>query len=188
MCKDKQHMNEQQQKWTTVVIESPYAGDIEKNMRYLRACMSDCIHRHEAPYASHALYTQPGVLNDELPEERKLGIEAGFAFRAQLEKTVVYIDLGYSTGMKYGIKHAEDIQHPIEYRVLGNDWDKATRPCTFSKNKLVEFLYLLMRDAAPTGEIVRIVRMIDTSSKDETKFTSPELQAYAERLAGELLS
>lgn len=108
--------------WTIVVVESPYAGDIEKNMRYLRACMRDCILRHEAPYASHALYTQPGVLKDEVPEERKLGIEAGFAFRPRTQKTVVYIDLGYSTGMKYGIKHAEEIGHPIEYRTLGGEW------------------------------------------------------------------
>lgn len=110
------------QEWVTVVVESPYAGDIDKNLRYLRACMSDCIHRREAPYASHALYTQPGVLKDEVPEERKLGIEAGFAFRGRLHKTIVYTDLGYSTGMRYGIKHAEEIKHPIEYRQLGGEW------------------------------------------------------------------
>lgn len=121
-CKDKKHMNEAQE-WVTVVVESPFAGDIEKNQRYLRACMNDCIVKHhEAPYASHGLYTQPGVLRDEVPEERKLGIEAGFAFRARLQKTVVYTDLGYSTGMKYGIKHAEEIKHPIEYRQLGGEW------------------------------------------------------------------
>lgn len=112
------------QEWTTVVVESPYAGDIEKNKRYLRACMRDCILRGEAPYASHGLYTQEGVLRDEVPEERKLGIEAGFAFRSRLQKTVVYTDLGYSTGMKYGIKHAEEIGHPIEYRQLGGEWSQ----------------------------------------------------------------
>jgi len=106
-----------------VVIESPYAGDIERNMRYLRACMRDCILNHnEAPYASHALYTQPGVLRDEVPEERKMGIEAGFVFRPLTKRTVVYTDLGYSTGMKYGIKHATEIEHPIEYRILGGEW------------------------------------------------------------------
>lgn len=112
-------------KWTTVVVESPYAGDIEKNKRYLRACMRDCILRGEAPYASHGLYTQEGVLCDEVPDERKMGIEAGFAFRARLQKTVVYTDLGYSTGMKFGIKHAEEINHPIEYRTLGGEWARS---------------------------------------------------------------
>lgn len=83
--------------------------------------MRDCILRHEAPYASRALYTQPGALRDKVPEERKLGIEAGFAFRARLQKTVVYTDPGYSTGMRYGIKHAEELGHPIEYRTLGGE-------------------------------------------------------------------
>jgi hypothetical protein len=113
----------QKQERVTVVIESPYAGDIEKNMRYLAACMHDCIVNHnEAPFASHGLYTQKGVLRDEVPEERKMGIEAGFVMRPLLQKTVVYTDLGYSTGMKYGIKHAEEIGHPIEYRTLGGEW------------------------------------------------------------------
>lgn len=59
---------------------------------------------------------------------------------------------------------------------------------TLSKAKLVELLYLLMRDVAPTGEVVRVIRMIDTSSDDKVLFTSPELHAYAERLAEEVLA
>lgn len=73
-----------------VIIESPYAGDIDRNLRYLRACMADCLRRGEAPFASHGLYTQPGVLDDDKPDERKLGIEAGFAWRDVAEMTVVY--------------------------------------------------------------------------------------------------
>ena len=112
-----------EKEWTLVVVESPYAGDIEKNMRYVRACMHDCIvNHHESPYASHALLTQEGVLRDEVPDERMLGIHAGFAFRAATKKTVVYTDLGYSRGMNYGIAHAQEIGHPIEYRTLGGEW------------------------------------------------------------------
>ena len=33
-----------------VIIESPYAGDVEKNLRYLRAAMHDCLMRGEAPF------------------------------------------------------------------------------------------------------------------------------------------
>jgi len=62
------------------------------------------------------------------------------------------------------------------------------KPTSMSKKKLVEFLYLLMRDAAPTGEIVRIVRMIDyPDNSGENTYSSKELAAYAERLADELL-
>jgi len=103
----------------SVVIESPFAGDVELNLRYVRAAMHDCIVNHnEAPYASHALYTQEGVLDDDIPKERTLGIEAGFVYRDLTSKTVVYADLGVSKGMKYGIKHAEESGHPIEYRTL----------------------------------------------------------------------
>lgn len=101
-----------------VVIESPYAGDAELNLRYLRACMHDCLTRGEAPFASHALYTQPGVLDDTKPDERELGIQAGFAWRAAADLTVVYGDLGITCGMQYGIAHAEARGLPIEYRTL----------------------------------------------------------------------
>jgi hypothetical protein len=105
-----------------VIVETPYAGDIETNLTYLRACMRDCLLRGEAPFASHGLYTQPGVLRDEVPEERQHGIEAGFAWRAASDKTIVYTDLGISKGMQYGIAHAESLAHPIEYRKLGGKW------------------------------------------------------------------
>jgi hypothetical protein len=97
-----------------VVIESPFAGDVERNLRYLRACMSDCLRRGEAPYASHALYTQPGVLNDDIPAERTRGILAGFAWGAVASLRVVYDDLGVSSGMRCGIEEAERIIPPPE--------------------------------------------------------------------------
>lgn len=105
-----------------VIIESPYAGNVTLNLRYLRAAMRDCVLRGESPYASHALLTQEGVLRDEDPSERKLGIEAGFAWRGVADATIVYTDLGYSGGMKWGIKAAEEMGHPIEYRTIPG-WD-----------------------------------------------------------------
>jgi hypothetical protein len=56
-----------------------------------------------------------------------------------------------------------------------------------SYDKLVEFLYLLMRDAAPTGEVVRVARMVKEGGDDEITFTSKELEAYAKRIAMEML-
>lgn len=106
-----------------VIVESPYAGDIERNLTYCRAAMRDCLFRGEAPFASHALYTQPGVLKDEDAEERELGIQAGFAFRVFAAKTVVYTDLGISPGMKQGIIDAAHRLIPIEYRTL-KGWEK----------------------------------------------------------------
>jgi hypothetical protein len=102
-----------------VIIESPYAGNIEENVTYARRCVRDSLSRGEAPIASHLLYTQPGVLRDEIPEERKWGIEAGLAWRTVAEGTVVYFDYGTSSGMKYGIEDAIRCGRPIEYRTIG---------------------------------------------------------------------
>lgn len=99
-----------------VTVESPFASrkpdgtwdpeGVEENLRYVRAAMRDCLKRDEAPYASHALYTQLGVLNDQIPEERALGINAGFAFNTRTEKSIFYIDRGFSSGMRQGLENA----------------------------------------------------------------------------------
>jgi hypothetical protein len=112
-----------------VIIESPYAGktdeEVERNVRYLRACMADCFTRNEASFASHGLYTQPGVLDDKVPEQRALGIRAGFEWRAAADATVVYTDLGITSGMRKGIDHAtSQSSHDVQYRTLGPNWDK----------------------------------------------------------------
>lgn len=82
-----------------VIIESPYAGEIEANVAYARAAMRDSILRGEHPIASHLLYTQPGILRDEVPEERERGIAAGLAWRRVADKAVFYTDRGWSRGM-----------------------------------------------------------------------------------------
>lgn len=101
-----------------VIIESPYAGDVDLNLRYLRLCMRDCLLRGESPFASHGLYTQPGVLDDSIPKERELGIAAGFAWRDVADLTVVYTDLGVSPGMVYGVADAKAKGRSVEYRTL----------------------------------------------------------------------
>lgn len=97
-----------------VILESPYAGDTERNKLYLRKCTVDCLRRGEAPFASHRMYTD--ALDDLVPEERKLGIEAGFAWRAVAEMTVFYVDYGWSTGMNYGLEHCKKHDLPYEER------------------------------------------------------------------------
>ena len=99
-----------------VLLESPFAGDVERNTAYAREAMLDCLKRGEAPFASHLLYTQ--VLDDTIPEERMLGISAGLEIGKYAVKTVVYTDLGISSGMQYGIKNAEESGREVEYREL----------------------------------------------------------------------
>lgn len=103
-----------------VILESPYAGDVEKNVEYARRCLRDSLLRGEAPIASHLLYTQPGVLNDADPGERALGIEAGLAWHdPETTVAVVYEDLGITAGMKQGIERAIGKGIPVEFRKIG---------------------------------------------------------------------
>ena len=106
-----------------VVIESPYAGDIDRNVAYARAAMRDCLMRGEAPFASHLLYTQPGVLRDEVQSERTLGMAAGFHWESKADATVVYTDLGITKGMEEGMHSARLERRPIERRSIP-DWER----------------------------------------------------------------
>jgi hypothetical protein len=101
-----------------VFLESPYAGDVEANLAYGRACVADCLSRGESAYGSHLLLTQPGILDDGNPAERAAGIAAGQAFLAACDLSVVYTDRGVSDGMLLGIAAAHRLGVPVEYRRL----------------------------------------------------------------------
>ncbi len=101
-----------------VIVESPFAGDVERNIAYARLCLRDCLLRGEAPIASHLLYTQPNVLKDNIQEERDLGISAGLTWGCAAETTVVYTDYGVSNGMRLGIQRAKSDGRVVEYRRL----------------------------------------------------------------------
>ena len=91
-----------------VILESPYGSDsvvvVDRNTRYARAAMLDSLKRGEAPMVSHLLYTQ--VLDDRDRDDRHMGIEAGLAWGSVVDATVVYVDLGITSGMEKGIGRA----------------------------------------------------------------------------------
>ena len=108
-----------------VIIESPYRAtetvSFEEHEAYAKRCMKDSLSKGEAPFASHLLYTQSGVLNDLIDEERELGIDAGFSWRKPAAKTIFYMDYGMSPGMIIGLEHAKLAGHEIEYRTIGKN-------------------------------------------------------------------
>ncbi len=142
-----------------VIIESPFAGskdaseavrriEVQRNIAYARACMADCFARGEAPFTSHLLYTQEGVLDDAKSEERQRGIDAGFAWaeaaQAQYELAhdadvpaslpptrAFYVDLGVSVGMQKGIDHARDNRMTIEERLIGKPWTESPKALSY---------------------------------------------------------
>jgi|SRR5215472_6876226 len=98
-----------------VVIESPYSGEIERNLVYLNICILDSITRGEAPYASHKLY--PDVLNDDDPEERRLGIELGFTWLQMASLVAFYTDLGWSPGMSACLKELKAFRFRVPFEI-----------------------------------------------------------------------
>lgn len=111
-----------------VVVVSPYRGvdaaTTLRNVVYLRRCLRDALLRGEAPFASHGLYTQPGVLNDAAAAaaaERELGMAAGLAWQDGAEAIVVYTDYGMSSGMESDIAHAATRGLLVESRQIGTN-------------------------------------------------------------------
>ncbi len=105
-----------------VLLESPYGNDdpaeVQANIDYARRCVRDSVLRGEAPIASHLLFTQPGVLDDKVPEERALGIEAGLAWLSAADLMVLYVDRGMSPGMNEAMKVAQRSGLDTELRSL----------------------------------------------------------------------
>lgn len=100
-----------------VILESPFAGQVQRNKAYLQLCILDCLNTHnESPLASHQMFTD--ALDDLVPEERETGIQALAAWRPFAQRSVVYVDFGISTGMRYGIAAAEGCGQPVEMRNL----------------------------------------------------------------------
>ena len=100
-----------------VILESPFAGDVSANIEYARACVRHSLLRGEAPLASHLLYTQPGILNDDDRDERAHGINAGHAWLHLADAIAVYTDRGISAD---GSRHPPGRTHgkPVEMRSI----------------------------------------------------------------------
>lgn len=96
-----------------VLIESPYAGSVEKNLKYLEACIFDSLKRGEAPFSSHGFYTQ--WLKDSEPKEREKGMACGRAWARGADIVAFYVDYGMSPGM---LKMLEWVFERIRDRII----------------------------------------------------------------------
>lgn len=110
-----------------VILESPFAARTALgrwlNRSYARRALRDACMRGEAPMASHLLYTQ--ALDDDDPEERRIGIECGLAWGPVADATVAYYDRGVSRGMRLGIDRARAESRDVEFRSIPSFWQRA---------------------------------------------------------------
>ena len=111
-----------------VFLESPYSGDIDRNIRYLALCSLDAALLHnECPYASHANMTQhpraKTMFVSDYDEKwntvtREQGIELSQRIRLRCDKTVFYTDLGWSSGMYAAKDYCVQRKFPFEERKI----------------------------------------------------------------------
>ena len=141
-----------------IVIESPYASETSQgrkdNIAYLRRCLRDSLMRGEAPFASHAIYTQYGVLDDTLPEERSRGIAAGIEWGSTAKSVAIYVDRGISGGMIQGIVAAVMRGAHIEVRALDRPVSKDDLKAVYDASapeRLVPSVSDIPEDACPHG-------------------------------------
>lgn len=98
-----------------VIIESPFAGNVNRNRLYARLSMNISLLEHgESPLAFHTIYTQ--CLSDADPIHRKLGIERSFPWYEVADKVVYMVDRGISTGMHDGYIAAQNLGKSVEFR------------------------------------------------------------------------
>jgi hypothetical protein len=111
---------------TVIALESPFGSQdrwiVEANVAYARAAVRWCLLRGLVPLASHLTYTQ--MLDDNVPAERAMGIEAGKVVEKLAAKaTLVFCDRGVSKGVEYGIQRSVQDGRPVHCLCLPG-WGK----------------------------------------------------------------
>lgn len=112
-----------------VAVESPFgspdASTLRRNILYARMCLRDSLERPgvlpEAPWASHLVYPQPGVLDEQDPQGRRRGLDCSGAWGDRAAYRAVYEDLGLTEGMEEALERAQALGQRVERRVLRPD-------------------------------------------------------------------
>lgn len=98
-------------KMKLIVVESAFASNDQytqpENVTFARrVCRYIALQGH-APFASHLLYTQADILDDDVSEEREHGIAAGLAWAEHADEIWVCLRSGElaSRGVRAAIEH-----------------------------------------------------------------------------------
>lgn len=95
-----------------VYICSPYAGDIENNVKAAQAYSRFAVNKGYIPVAPHLLF--PQFLNDNDPKERQLGLFFGNALMSKCSEVWVFGNR-ISAGMEAEIKRARWKNYRLRY-------------------------------------------------------------------------
>lgn len=95
-----------------VYIVSPYAGNIDYNIKMAKQYCRFAVVNEKNPLASHLIYTR--FLRDNNPDEREIGMMYGLALLARCAEVWVFGQY-ISKGMREEIRFAERLGKPIRY-------------------------------------------------------------------------
>lgn len=95
-----------------VYICSPYAGEIEKNVKAAQEYSRFAVEKGYIPIAPHLLF--PQFLNDANPKERQLGLFFGNALMSKCSEVWVF-GSRISAGMEAEINHAKWKNYRLRY-------------------------------------------------------------------------
>ncbi len=97
---------------TKVYIVSPYAGDVENNIKQAIAYCRFAIKEKKMPIAAHLLY--PQIVDDNNPLEREIGTMYGLALLALCDEVWCF-GKEHSLGMKQELEEAKRLNKPIKH-------------------------------------------------------------------------
>lgn len=95
-----------------VYIISPYAGDIDANVKFAIQCCRLAIQQGYTPIAVHLLY--PQILDDQNPVERAVGLQLGLNILRHCAAAWI-CGTRISRGMDSEIQAAKQLNIPIRY-------------------------------------------------------------------------
>lgn len=93
-----------------IYVAPPYAGDVKRNLEYAKAVCRVVMDSGHAFFAPHLLY--PGLLDDSVPQERRLDMDMGLAVLVRYDELWVFGDT-VSPGMRMEMGEAERLGVPI---------------------------------------------------------------------------
>ena len=102
-----------------IYVASPYKGNIEKNIEYAKEACRYVLNQGNAFFCPHLLY--PQILDDNNPEERRLGINIGKEFLAKCDELWAFGG-HISHGMFEEIEFARKIGIPVK-RIIQLDFE-----------------------------------------------------------------
>lgn len=104
-----------------IIIESSYAGDVDKNVAFAENVCRYAVNQGHAPFASHLFYTR--FLNDDVEEERQKGIYAGLEWSNYAKEVWACLPegRGFSPGMRLAINYHILHGHNVLVKVFNEE-------------------------------------------------------------------